>query len=102
MADATAVHPELASVVARFPDREALARYLYRTHQAFRSACEDYRLAAEGLSNFEKLAQTAPRPELGEYRTLVQELEAELLAMFRAADRASRPSASDLRKPLNR
>jgi hypothetical protein len=100
MADRTAAQGELETVIGRFPDRQALARYLFRTHAAFRSACEDYRLAAEGLSNFEKLAKDAPRPELSEYRTLVRELEAELLSMFHAADRASRPPASGPQRPL--
>ncbi|WP_237216559.1 hypothetical protein [Falsiroseomonas oryziterrae] len=98
MADKTAVQPELASVIARFPDREAMARYLFRTHPDFRSICEDYRLAADGVATFRKLAATAPRPELDEYLTLLRELEAELLSMFGAADAAS-PPAGDLRRP---
>ncbi|PWS35204.1 hypothetical protein DFH01_23150 [Falsiroseomonas bella] len=94
MPDEPAVRSELDWVLARFPEDEALVRRLFLTQPAFRSTCEDYRLAREGLSTFEELAVSGPRAEVGEYRTLVRELEAELLAMFRAArDGASPPDA---------
>ncbi|WP_198376125.1 hypothetical protein [Neoroseomonas rubea] len=86
MPEDTPVRSELDRVLARFPEHEALARHLFLTHPAFRSACEDYRLACEGLATFQRLAAHAPRPELGDYRRLVVELEAELRAMLRAAD----------------
>ncbi|WP_198368799.1 hypothetical protein [Roseomonas rosulenta] len=80
---------DLDLVLARFPDRAVLVRHLYLTHPAFRSICEDYRLAQDGRTTFEVLATLGPRSELGEYRTLVQELEAELLATLKAASDAT-------------
>ena len=91
MTDASAVRTELDRVIERFPGEEALARRLFVTHPAFRSACEDYHLARQGLANFEKLAALAPRSELAEYKALVRDLEAELMAMFTAADGVDRP-----------
>ncbi len=78
MPEETARRPELDCVLARFPGREGLARRLFLKSPAFRSTCEDYRLARQGLLTFEQLAATEPRAELLEYRTLVKELEAEL------------------------
>jgi hypothetical protein len=91
MPDEPAVSPELDWVLARFPEDAPLVRRLFLTEPIFRCACEGYRLAREGLSTFEKLAMRGPRAELGEYRNLVRELEAELLAMFSAADGVARP-----------
>lgn len=85
MSDDPAVHSELEWVVARFPEEAALARWMFLTDPVFRNACEDYRLAREGLAEFEKRAAGAPRTEVGEYRVLVRELEAELQAMLGAA-----------------
>lgn len=85
MSDDPAAHSELEWVVARFPEEAALATWMFLTDPAFRNACEDYRLAREGLAAFEKRAAGAPRIEVGEYRVLVRELEAELVAMFDAA-----------------
>ncbi len=85
MPEENPVRSELDWVIARFPEHAALARQLFLTHPAFRSACEDYRLACEGLATFEDLATRAPRPELCDYRTVVRELESELRAMLDAA-----------------
>jgi hypothetical protein len=87
MADEKAAQPQLSPVIARFPAQEALARYLFRTHPTFRSVCEDYCLAAEGLAKFEALPANAPRPEIEEYRNLMRELEAELRSLFSATRR---------------
>lgn len=78
--------PELDCVLARFPGRESAARRLFLMNPTFRSTCEDYRLARQGLVTFEQLAATGPRAELSEYRTLVRELETELERMIRAAE----------------
>lgn len=86
MAEESAVRSGLDWILDRFPAKETLARRLFLTVPAFHSACDDYRLARRGLASFEKLSSSAPRPEVEEYRVLVHELEAELLAMFAAAD----------------
>ncbi len=94
MADPSDLHPELATVLARFPAEAPMIRHLFLADRAFRSACEDYRLAQDGLAAFERLSAVTPRRELDEYRTLVRELEVEILAMFAAENRTSRLAAS--------
>jgi hypothetical protein len=93
MTDPFAPHPELATVLARFPAEARLIRHLFLADRAFRSACEDYRLAQDGLAAFEQLSAATPRREVEEYRTLVRELEAEILAMFAAEGSAPRQTA---------
>ncbi|MBP0466271.1 hypothetical protein J5Y09_20255 [Roseomonas sp. PWR1] len=89
MVDPSAPHPELATVLARFPADARLIRQLFLADRAFRGACEDYRLAQDGLTSFERLSIATPRHEVEEYRPLVRELEAEILAMFAAGCGAS-------------
>jgi hypothetical protein len=86
MADEAAGRSGLEWILDRFPAKAALARRMFLSHPAFRGACEDYRLARQGLVRFETLAAQAPRSEVDEYRVLVHELESELLAMFASAD----------------
>jgi hypothetical protein len=82
MPEETAGRHDLEPVLARFPAQQGLARRLFLSSAAFRSTCEDYRLARQGLVTFEQLAATQPRAELQEYRTLVEELEVELQRML--------------------
>lgn len=86
MAEENDARSALDRVLARFPVKQGLARRLFLMDPAFRSTCEDYRLACEGLVAFELRAVEEPRAEVTEYRTLVQELEAELLGMLGGAD----------------
>ena len=82
MVDHSTPRPELARVLERFPGEAQQIRQLFLADRAFRSACDDYRLACEGLATFERLSASAPRCEVEEYRTLVRELEAEIMGMF--------------------
>jgi hypothetical protein len=94
MADPSAPHSELVAVLSRFPAEARLIRQLFLADRAFRSACEDYRLAQDGLAAFERLSAATPRREVEEYRALVRELETEILAMVAAGDPALRQAAS--------
>jgi hypothetical protein len=85
MPPAPAQSPDLASALDAFPDEAALVRRLFLADRAFRGACEDYRLAREGLESFERLRRDGPRPEVDDYRRLVLELEAEMRDMIRSA-----------------
>ncbi|WP_244408507.1 hypothetical protein [Roseomonas fluvialis] len=85
MGSATAPCPDLASALAAFPEHVAFIRRLFLADRAFRSACEDYRLACEGLATFGRLACETPRPEVADYQRLVRELEAEMRSMIHAA-----------------
>lgn len=81
--------PELAIALEAFPDHALLVRRLFLQDPSFRSACEDYRLAREGLATFAPGRRGEHRPELDDYRRVVRELEAEMRAMILAArDRA--------------
>lgn len=85
MGSATATCPDLASALDAFPEHAAFVRRLFLADRAFRSACEDYRLACEGLATFGRLACETPRPEVADYQRLVRELEAEMRNMIHAA-----------------
>ncbi len=77
--------PDLASALDAFPEHAAFIRRLFLADRSFRSACEDYRLAREGLATFGRLACETPRPEVADYQRLVRELEAEMRNMIHAA-----------------
>ncbi|WP_137180717.1 hypothetical protein [Roseomonas sp. AR75] len=97
MPDEPAIRSDLDWVLSRFPEKAALVRRLFETQPSFRSACEDYRLARQGLSAFEeRLSASGPRAEIAEYRTLVSELESELLAMLSTAGDGTRPPGAAL------
>jgi hypothetical protein len=81
----TATPPDLARVIEVFPEDVPLIRRLFLADRAFRGACEDYRLACEGLHAFARRRHDEPRPEIEEYERLVRELEAEMREMINAA-----------------
>lgn len=85
MPPAPAAYPDLMSVLEAFPDHAPLVRRLFLADRSFRGACEDYRLAREGLAAFQRLRAGAARPEVDDYRQLVHELEAEMRQMLHAA-----------------
>ncbi|WP_137126311.1 hypothetical protein [Roseomonas sp. HF4] len=85
MGSATAPCPDLESALDAFPEHAAFVRRLFLADRAFRSACEDYRLAREGLAAFGRLSNDTPRPEVADYQRLVRELEAEMRDMIHAA-----------------
>ena len=90
MPDEAAIHRGLNSVIACFPQKEALVRELFLTDPTFQSICEDYRLALDGLERFDRIAAVEPSARAVEYQALVRELEAELQ---RAMDAAARREA---------
>ena len=65
-------------VIERFPECAVLVRRLYLGDERFRAICEDYALALTSLRNFEERADADVRPEIDDYRSLIQELEDEL------------------------
>jgi hypothetical protein len=89
MPPAPAACPELTHALGAFPDHALLVRRLFLADPSFRSACEDYRLALEGLTAFQRARSGEPRPEVDDYRRVVRELEAEMRVMILAVrDRA--------------
>ena len=62
--------------------RRAIRR-LHARDPDFRSICDDYGLAQRALKHWEAVGQAAPG-RVEEYREIVQELEAEVLAILQA------------------
>lgn len=73
-------------VVERFPDRVATVRRLYLKDERFRAACEDFALSVASLRRFEARPDSELRPEIDDYRRLLQELGDELAAYLAAAE----------------
>jgi hypothetical protein len=73
-------------VAERFPDRGATVRRLYLSNEGFRAACEDFALSLASLRRFQARPDSAIRPEVDDYRTLLRELEDELSDYLIAAD----------------
>jgi hypothetical protein len=78
MADDEITQTGLARAVARFPEAEARMRTLVLADPAFREVCEEYALAQQSLARFEARPDAAERPEIGDYRTVIAELEGEI------------------------
>lgn len=76
---------DIRSIVARFPEREFDIRRRCARDFQFRAICADYEEAAKALSYWQKLAQEGDRKKeagryVEEYRSILGELEAEILA----------------------
>jgi hypothetical protein len=67
----------MKKAIERFPDQAHLIGRLAEQYETFRSLCEDHQLAADTLDT---LIATRPADNklIGEYRTLVAELEADI------------------------
>ena len=85
MADADMARTGLAQAVARFPEAAAALRGLALVDPAFREICEEYALARASLAGFEARLDAAERPEVGDYRTVIAELEGEIARMLKEA-----------------
>ena len=103
MADVKAAQAGLAQAIARFPAAALTLRRLALTHPDFLEICEEYGLAQESLTGFEARPDAAERPEIGDYRRVIAELEAEigqlLAAEGRAYDMAQKRHAAKLLTP---
>ena len=86
MADADMARTGLAQAVARFPQAAARLRGMALVDPAFREVCEEYALARASLAGFEARLDAAERPEVGDYRTVIAELEGEIAWMLKEAE----------------
>ena len=86
MADADIAQTGLAQAVARFPEAAASAARDWRwpTRRFARSA-RSMRWRRESLARFEARSDAAERPEIGDYRTVIAELEGEIDRFLREA-----------------
>lgn len=101
MADADIARAGLARAIARFPGAAAALRQLLLTDPPFREICEEYALAQQSLALFEARPDAAERPEIGDYRTVIAELEDEMDRILKMTGPENSPrSAGDM--PRNR
>jgi len=75
----------LAQAAARFPESAAALHRIALTDAEFREICEEYALAQQSLAGFEARPDAAERPEIGEYRTVIAELESEIDRFLKGA-----------------
>ena len=85
MPEADIAQAGLLQALARFPEAAAALRALALTDPAYREICEEYALARESLDRFEARSDAAERPEIGDYRTVIAELEGEIDRMLKEA-----------------
>jgi uncharacterized protein YdcH (DUF465 family) len=74
---------EIEGLAGRFPQHAAAIRRLKARDPDFRSICDDYDDAWRALKHWEAAGQTAPE-RVAEYRQMLNELEAEALAILQA------------------
>ena len=77
---------EFETLVRRFPQHAATICRLRGQDASFRSICEDYGEAQRALKHWEAAAPAAPE-RVAEYRQILSELEAEVLAVLKGAER---------------
>lgn len=85
MAKADIAEAGLAQAMERFPEAAATLRRLGRFDADFREICEEYALAQQSLAGFEARSDAAERPEIGDYHTLIAELESEIDRVLKEA-----------------
>ena len=81
----------IAAVVSRFPLRELEIRRLWAHDPTFEEICEDYHEAVMALRRWEG-AGPAGAMETLDYRRILEELEAEIVAILDGPRRRSTPS----------
>jgi hypothetical protein len=68
----------LSVVIGRFPGHRQAILALSLSDRLFRSLIEDLVLAHETLERFEARSDADERPEVPEYRAIIEELDAEV------------------------
>ena len=68
----------ITSAMLRFVDAAELIKARSASDEGFRDLCEDYRLARETLTKMRK-ARPRRSAEIAEYKTMVAELEDEII-----------------------
>jgi hypothetical protein len=68
----------IAHAIERFPERVEVIRRLYLRDERFRAICEDLSLALTSLRQFESRPDSHLRPETGDFREVLRELEVEM------------------------
>jgi hypothetical protein len=76
---------DFETLARRFPQHAAMIRRLQAHDAGFRSICSDYGEARRALEYWQAAGPAAPE-RAAEYRQIVSELEAEILAILKAAE----------------
>lgn len=74
----------LIQMMARFPESAPALQRMARASPEFREICEEYALAQQSLAGFEARFDADQRPEIGDYRRVIAEIEAEIAKLLRA------------------
>ena len=74
---------EVETLACRFPQHASTIRRLQARDPSFHSICDDYDDAQRALKHWQAAGQAAPE-RVAEYRQILQELEAEALAILDA------------------
>jgi hypothetical protein len=82
---------KLKAALDHFPDDRPFLLRLAMADEAFRSVCEDYKLACRRLAALRSAEMHADPAELSDYVTLVAELEAEMTGLLETARRVGVP-----------
>ena len=73
------IHTGIFSIIKKFPEQKNVIRRLLKKNDSFMTLCEDYRICEEALEHW-KLSESDEAPlRRNEYRSLLQELEAEII-----------------------
>ncbi len=75
----------LTDAMARFANVAEVIRQRSVTDEVLRDLCDDYRLARQTLTNLKKM-RPKKTAEIAEYKTLVTELEDEIIGRLLGAD----------------
>jgi hypothetical protein len=67
-------------LLAKFPGHEDFIRHAALRDQRFRALCDDLVLAIDSLDRFQSRPDADRRVEIPEYRAVIAEMEAELVA----------------------
>ena len=75
----TVIHSSVFSVIKNFPEQKNVIKHLIKKKDSFLTLCEDYRLCKEALEHWNRSELQEAYIRKREYRSLLQELEAEIL-----------------------
>lgn len=89
MTQESASRRDLEKVLQRFPENVQAIRERFLADPAFRSICEEYRLARTSLEELEGRSPTSPQSEVEDLRRVAEELEAEIGGILRTSRRSS-------------
>ena len=68
------------AILEQFPEKSHSITHLMDEDPEFLALCEDYDISVKALRHWEKSKEPEAETRVNEYRTLVQELEGEIVA----------------------